>query len=217
MPMAIPTRSMSRKRTPRSRTKWRVPWVRLASHGAPMKPIHRPSSVETTYHSGGTDAVAMACICAAVLPAMAPGDEAEDHGAELADQEADDGVDEPHPALALGLRGDPRAYRGRGRRRRDGRRRRGRRDAGEDGAASAAGGTPAGSAGAGGRDAAAGRRRRLLDPFAGHVPGRDRPRRAGRRARWPRSRPAGLGIGHRQDVTGARRARDLQGDPPRAK
>ena len=55
MPMAIPTRSMTRKRTPRSRTKWRVPWVRLASQGAPMNPIHRPSRVDTTYHSGGTD------------------------------------------------------------------------------------------------------------------------------------------------------------------
>ena len=71
-PMAIPTRSMTRKRTPRSRKKWRVPWVRLASHGAPMKPIHRPSSVDTTYHSGGTEAVAMAVICALVFPAMAP-------------------------------------------------------------------------------------------------------------------------------------------------
>ena len=72
MPMAIPTRSMSWKRTPRSRKKWRVPWVRLASQGAPMKPIHRPSSVVTTYHSGGTDAEAMAVICALVFPAMAP-------------------------------------------------------------------------------------------------------------------------------------------------
>ena len=72
MPMAMPTRSTTRKRTPRSRTKLRVPWVRLASHGAPMKPIHRPSRVDTTYHSGGTDAEAMACICALVLPAMAP-------------------------------------------------------------------------------------------------------------------------------------------------
>ena len=72
MPMAIPTRSMSRKRRPRSRTKWRVPWVRLASHGAPMNPIHRPSRVATTYHSGGTAAAAIAVICAAVFPAMAP-------------------------------------------------------------------------------------------------------------------------------------------------
>ncbi len=37
-----------------------------------MKPIHRPSSVDTTYHSGGTEAVAMAVICALVFPAMAP-------------------------------------------------------------------------------------------------------------------------------------------------
>ncbi len=63
---------MTRKRSPRSRTKERVPWVRLASHGAPKNPIQRPSSVDTTYHSGGTEAVAMACICAEVLPAMAP-------------------------------------------------------------------------------------------------------------------------------------------------
>ena len=48
------------------------PWVRLASHGAPMKPIHRPSSVDTTYHSGGTAAEAMAVISAAVFPAMPP-------------------------------------------------------------------------------------------------------------------------------------------------
>ena len=72
MPMPMPTRSMTRKRTPRSRKKCRVPWVRLASQGAPMKPIHRPSSVATTYHSGGTAAEAMAVICADVLPAMAP-------------------------------------------------------------------------------------------------------------------------------------------------
>ncbi len=52
--------------------KWRVPCVRLASHGAPMKPIQRPSRVATTYHSGGTDAFAMIVICADVLPAMAP-------------------------------------------------------------------------------------------------------------------------------------------------
>ena len=72
MPMPIPTRSMSRKRTPRSRTKWRVPWVRLASQGAPTNPIHRPRSVDTTYHSGGTEAVSMTRISAPVLPAMAP-------------------------------------------------------------------------------------------------------------------------------------------------
>ena len=72
MPIAIPTRSISRKRSPRSRTKFRVPWVRLANQGAPMNPIHRPRSVDTTYHSGGTAAVAIDCICAAVLPAMAP-------------------------------------------------------------------------------------------------------------------------------------------------
>ena len=63
---------MSRKRRPRSRTKLRVPWVRLASQGAPMNPIHRPRRVETTYHSGGTEADAMTCIWALVLPAMAP-------------------------------------------------------------------------------------------------------------------------------------------------
>ena len=37
-----------------------------------MKPIHRPSRVATTYHSGGTAAEAMAVICAPVLPAIAP-------------------------------------------------------------------------------------------------------------------------------------------------
>ena len=72
MPMAIPTTSMTRKRTPRSRKKCRVPCVRLASQGAPMKPIHSPIRVVTTYHSGGTEAEAMAVICAADFPAMAP-------------------------------------------------------------------------------------------------------------------------------------------------
>ena len=37
-----------------------------------MKPIHSPSSVATTYHSGGTAAEAMAVICAPVLPAISP-------------------------------------------------------------------------------------------------------------------------------------------------
>ena len=37
-----------------------------------MNPIHRPSRVDTTYHSGGTGADAMACIWALVLPATAP-------------------------------------------------------------------------------------------------------------------------------------------------
>ena len=76
--------------------------------GAPMKPIHRPSRVETTYHSGGTEAEAMACICGAGLA----GDGARRHsrrssGADLAGQEPDHGVEEPDPALALGLRRDP--------------------------------------------------------------------------------------------------------------
>ena len=37
-----------------------------------MKPIHSPSSVATTYHSGGTDAEAMAVISTLDFPAMAP-------------------------------------------------------------------------------------------------------------------------------------------------
>ena len=205
---AMPTRSMTRKRTPRSRTKWRVPWVRLASHGAPMKPIQRPSRVETTYHSGGTDAVAMACICAAVLPGDGAGDEAEDQRADLADQEADDGVDEPHPALALGLRGDPRRieegdvaggqHRGRGRQHA---RRWGRRPAA---AAVAAARREAASTAAAAAAAAA-----PLDPFAGHVPGRDGPRRAGPGG------PAGRGPPRRARYrSSARRYRRPQRPPP---
>ena len=49
-----PTRSIQRNRTPRSATRCRVPRCRLASHGAPKKPTHSPTRVETTYHSGGT-------------------------------------------------------------------------------------------------------------------------------------------------------------------
>ena len=59
-PMGMPIRSMSRKRRPRSRTKFLVPCVRLASQGAPMRPTHSPSKVDTTYHSGGTASVEMA-------------------------------------------------------------------------------------------------------------------------------------------------------------
>ena len=107
-PIAMPTRSISLKRRPRSRTKLRVPWVRLASQGAPTNPIHRPNSVTTTYHSGGTEALAIACISADVLPGDGAGDQRQDDRAELPDDEADDGVEQPHRALALGLRGDPR-------------------------------------------------------------------------------------------------------------
>ncbi len=72
MPNRMPRRSSHLKRIPRSRAKCFVPCVRLASQGAPMKPIHRPISVDTTYHSGGTVCVAIACIWADVLPATAP-------------------------------------------------------------------------------------------------------------------------------------------------
>ena len=104
IPTAIPTRSMRRKRTPRSARKWRVPCRRLASQGAPKKPIHKPSRVETTYHSGGTGAEAMDVICAAGLPGDDAGDHSEDPGQELPDDEAGDGVDEPGPGVVLGGR-----------------------------------------------------------------------------------------------------------------
>ena len=71
-PIGMPIRSIHFIRMPRSRKKWRVPWKKLASQGAPMKPIHRPRRVTTTYHSGGTEAVAMAWSCAPVSPAIAP-------------------------------------------------------------------------------------------------------------------------------------------------
>ena len=171
-----------------------------------MKPIHRPSSVATTYHSGGTDAVAMAVICAAVLPAMAPGDVAEDQrrrsGRPGSRRRRRRATSSPGAWSA----GGPTAYRGRGRRPRAAPR------------AGAAAWRSVGVVGAGDRrrwrqrrreaacdgGRAGRRRRRLLEPFAGHVPVRDGPGRAGRGARWAGSRPAGLGVGHRQDVTGAR-------------
>ena len=90
MPMAIPTRSMSRKRRPRSRTKLRVPWVRLASQGAPMKPIHRPRSVDTTYHSGGHRGRGDRLHLRRRLAGDGAGDEPEDQRADLADEEADE-------------------------------------------------------------------------------------------------------------------------------
>ena len=49
-----------------------MPWVRLANQGAPIKPTHRPTRVEMTYHSGGLAALAMAVIWVAFFPAMSP-------------------------------------------------------------------------------------------------------------------------------------------------
>ena len=233
MPIAIPTRSMSLKRTPRSRKKWRVPWVRLASHGAPMKPIHRPIRVVTTYHSGRDRGRGDDRHLRRRLPGDGAGDVAEDQRADLADQEADHGVEQPHPALALRLRGDPRGieegeialghHRGRGRQLGERRvvlqRGRGGRCDRNPGQAAGCGGPER----RGGRDRASRRGRRgydhgrtggrLLEPFAGHVSVRNGSGGPCGRTRWSGSRPAGLGIGHRQDVTGARRGRHLQGDP----
>ena len=124
MPIGMPTRSIDRKRRPRSRTKWRVPWVRLASQGAPMKPIHRPSRVDTTYHSGGHGGRGDGLhLRRASCRRSAPATQAKISGADLPDEEADDGVDEPAASPGAWSAGGPTAYRGRGRRCRRGRRR----------------------------------------------------------------------------------------------
>ena len=174
------------------------PWVRLASQGAPTNPIHRPSSVDTTYHSGGTDGRGDGLHLGAVLPAMAPATVPEDQGADLAGQEADHGVErasiQPCRLVCGGTQG------GRGRAR-------------PGPAAAAAGGAAGrhrrpGAADGGGGDGSGARR----EPVGA------RTRRERARAAVPAGpvgrAAAGLGVGHRQDVTGAPRARHLQGRPP---
>ena len=52
-PMPWRSRSVDDRSADRGRARSPGPWVRLASQGAPMNPIHRPTSVDTTYHSGG--------------------------------------------------------------------------------------------------------------------------------------------------------------------
>ena len=73
-----------------------------------MKPIHSPSNVVTTYHSGGTDAVAIADICADDLPAIAPEITAKTVAPIWPTRNPDDGEEEPVPGLALRLRRHPR-------------------------------------------------------------------------------------------------------------
>ena len=209
MPIPIPTRSMSRKRTPRSRTKLRVPWVRLASQGAPKNPIHRPSSVDTTYHSGGTEAVAMACISRGRLAGDGAGDEAEERARRAGRPGTRRRRRRATSSPGAWSAGGPRAYRGTGRRPRPARRRCGRRATTGQAAPTARGpgavgawvstvGQTAGPCPAAWARWRGDRRRRgLLHPLAGHVPGGDGPGGARGRADRASRRPAGLRIGHR--------------------
>ena len=208
MPIPIPTRSTTRKRTPRSRTKLRVPWVRLASQGAPMKPIHRPSSVDTTYHSGGTVAVAMAVHLRGGLAGDGAGHDAEDERAELADQEARRRRRRATSSPGAWSAGGPTGYRGTGRRPRRPRGRRGRHgDRGGQEAPDAAGtgcavvareatvGQTAARTPAGGTGGAAACWTHSRGTYpAGTGPGG----RAGGPI-GPAGRPAGLRIGHREE------------------
>ncbi len=130
--------------------------------------------------------------------------------AELADEEADEGVEEPHPALVLGLRGDP------------GRIEEGGVD-GRERAAVAGGpvavGAPADAAyRRGGRGPSAGgrrrgrRRRRGRGRAAGPSLSAGSPAGTGPGGRaggpgGPGRSAAGLGVGHRANVTGAPKAR----------
>ena len=190
----------------RSRTKWRVPWVRLASHG-------RAEEADPQAEQGGDDvplgrdaAAAIAAICAASCRPVA-GDVAEDHGADLADQEADEGVESQQPGLAL-RPGGPRAVEERhvapvGPAR--WRRRSVRSAAGGGGQARDPGSRRAAS-GAGGGGGGGG-----LAPAGRHSRGTNRPGRARGAAGPVPGPPRRVGVGHRQDVTGARSGPDLQG------
>ena len=223
-PMAIPTRSMTRKRSPRSRDEVARALVpagqpRRADEADPQAEQgghHVPLGWDGRRGDGGH--------LRGRLPGDGAGDVAEDQGADLADQEADDGVDEPHPGLALGLRGDPRGieegdvalghHGGRGGQLRE------RRVVGRRGRQRRGGGP--GCGGGRGRPLRRARRRRhhhgrpgrrLLEPLAGHVPVRNRPGRACGGRGGPAAAPPGSVSVIDKDVTGARTAHYLQGDP----